>query len=596
MRELTSLTPACSRSPNSCACRTSSPRSPTSPSPRASASAVLPGRAGSVLGSRGARSRSRPGACTSPGWSGTTSSTCAEDAAGPAVPADPVGPRHGPDRGRPRRRYCSRGAGIRRRSRGCRAARSGTTSRSSYAVGDRRRGAALRRRAEAHAGRPGGDGALPVPERPARPLARPGRRSSTSGLRFHLAGVVGVYIVGRDVVRPHRGGAEQPPATARRGGVIALSLVLGARAAGEAPAGLGHGRCSRTCSSRSGSWSAVPVARALASPGPAGGAGGGQALRARAGRPRRGARHRVRRPAGAAHPFAVAPRARARKMGLLDLNAIAHSTDGARHVTRPSHVPVAGGAAVAGLLTPDVSAQDQPADPVAGRQGVHRRPRGEAAAARTSPPASRGGTPTSPARTRTSRRRRRPRTRSTRPSPTRSRSPSSRRSRRPRDKGEIDDPLLARQIDVLYLRTWKSRSTPTAQEDHAKANAVEQTFNVFRAKVDGKEMTDSEVRKVLKESTDSALRQKVWEASKDVGGGRRGRPEGTGQAPQRGGDASSASRTSTRMMLTLNEQDGDELIKLFDDLDDLTREPFTDGQGRDRRPAREASAASRSRN
>ena len=28
-------------------------------------------------------------------------------------------------------------------------------------------------------------------------------------------------------------------------------------------------------------------------------------------------------------------------------------------------------------------------------------------------------------------------------------------------------------------------------------------------------------------------------------------------------------------MLTLNEQDGDELIKLFDDLDALTREPFT---------------------
>ena len=51
----------------------------------------------------------------------------------------------------------------------------------------------------------------------------------------------------------------------------------------------------------------------------------------------------------------------------------------------------------------------------------------------------------------------------------------------------------------------------------AKSNAVEKAFNVFRAKVDGKEMTDSEVRKVLKDSKDSARRQAVWEASKGVG-------------------------------------------------------------------------------
>ena len=54
-----------------------------------------------------------------------------------------------------------------------------------------------------------------------------------------------------------------------------------------------------------------------------------------------------------------------------------------------------------------------------------------------------------------------------------------------------------------------------------KSNEVEKTFNVFRAKVDGKEMTDSEVRKVLKDSTNSEQRQKVWEASKKVGAARR---------------------------------------------------------------------------
>ena len=39
------------------------------------------------------------------------------------------------------------------------------------------------------------------------------------------------------------------------------------------------------------------------------------------------------------------------------------------------------------------------------------------------------------------------------------------------------------------------------------------------------------------------------------------------------------------MQLYLNEQNGDELIKLFDELDELTREPFAAAKARDRRAA-----------
>src|SRR5262249_34589686 len=55
---------------------------------------------------------------------------------------------------------------------------------------------------------------------------------------------------------------------------------------------------------------------------------------------------------------------------------------------------------------------------------------------------------------------------------------------------EIDDPVLARAIDVLYL-TYLEKQVDTAllKKIVAKANAVEQAFNVYRAKVDGKEMT-----------------------------------------------------------------------------------------------------------
>src|SRR5262245_58764176 len=87
-----------------------------------------------------------------------------------------------------------------------------------------------------------------------------------------------------------------------------------------------------------------------------------------------------------------------------------------------------------------------------------------------------------------------------------------------RDAGKIADAKLARQIDLLYLAYLEKQVPPELlKKITAKANAVEQAFNVFRAKVDGQEIPDSKVRSILKESSDSALRQKAWEASKGVG-------------------------------------------------------------------------------
>ncbi|AMV29665.1 Peptidase family M3 [Gemmata sp. SH-PL17] len=143
------------------------------------------------------------------------------------------------------------------------------------------------------------------------------------------------------------------------------------------------------------------------------------------------------------------------------------------------------------------------------------------------------------------------------------------------DKGGIKDALTARQIQLLYLQYLEKQVAPELlKKITAKANAVEQAFNVFRAKVDGQEIPDSKVRSTLKESTDSTLRQKVWEASKGVGAAVEAdlaelvklRNEAATQLGFKNFHA---------LQLTLNEQDGTELIKLFDDLDKLTKEPFT---------------------
>jgi peptidyl-dipeptidase A len=143
-----------------------------------------------------------------------------------------------------------------------------------------------------------------------------------------------------------------------------------------------------------------------------------------------------------------------------------------------------------------------------------------------------------------------------------------------KDNGEIKDAILARAVDVVYLLYLEKQVDPALlKQITAKANAVEKTFNNYRAKVDGKEMTDSEVRKVLKDSKDSARRQAVWEASKGVGAAVEADLKELVKLRNEAA-VKLGYKNFHEMMLFLNEQKGPDLIALFDDLDQLTRAPF----------------------
>ncbi len=146
-------------------------------------------------------------------------------------------------------------------------------------------------------------------------------------------------------------------------------------------------------------------------------------------------------------------------------------------------------------------------------------------------------------------------------------------------RGQIDDAILGRAIDVLYLLYLEKQVDPEIlKKMNTLSNAVEKAFNEFRAKVDGQEMTENDVRKVLKESRDSQRRKEVWEASKAVGGvlekNLRELVQLRNQAAKQLGFKNFHS-----LQLYLNEQDGDQLIKLFDELDELTRVPFQQAKG-----------------
>jgi len=138
----------------------------------------------------------------------------------------------------------------------------------------------------------------------------------------------------------------------------------------------------------------------------------------------------------------------------------------------------------------------------------------------------------------------------------------------------LGDPLLARQIAVLYLQYLPRQIEPELLKAIlARSNKIEQAFNVYRPKVAGKELSDNEVRRILRASKDSAERKAVWEAGKGVGrvveADLKELVALRNQAARKLGF-----RDFHVMQLALAEQDQDQVLRLFDELDALTRQPF----------------------
>lgn len=138
----------------------------------------------------------------------------------------------------------------------------------------------------------------------------------------------------------------------------------------------------------------------------------------------------------------------------------------------------------------------------------------------------------------------------------------------------IDDPIVRRAIDIVYLQLLEKQvDKELLDKMTALANSVEKRFSTFRPKIEGKEVDDAAVREILKKSTLSERRKEAWEASKEVG--KVVEPELKQLVALRNQAAKKLGFANFHAMtLFLNEQNGDDLIKLFDQLDDLTREPF----------------------
>ncbi len=82
----------------------------------------------------------------------------------------------------------------------------------------------------------------------------------------------------------------------------------------------------------------------------------------------------------------------------------------------------------------------------------------------------------------------------------------------------IPDQLIKRQIKVVYNDYLISQGDINLiNEIIAKETEVQKKFNSFRAKVEGRELTDNQIKEILKTEKDSEKLKNAWEASKKQG-------------------------------------------------------------------------------
>jgi peptidyl-dipeptidase A len=140
--------------------------------------------------------------------------------------------------------------------------------------------------------------------------------------------------------------------------------------------------------------------------------------------------------------------------------------------------------------------------------------------------------------------------------------------------GQIREPLLKRQLDIIYNSYLENQIPVSQMEAMVKLQSqIEQKFNTFRAHVDGKILTDNDIEQILRTSGDSLQLEAAWKGSKEIG--RLVAPDILQLVRLRNASARQLGFANfQQMQLKLNEQDPQELERLFDELDTLTRAGF----------------------
>lgn len=143
-----------------------------------------------------------------------------------------------------------------------------------------------------------------------------------------------------------------------------------------------------------------------------------------------------------------------------------------------------------------------------------------------------------------------------------------------KESGQVKDAILARQLELLYNTYLENQIEPELLKKIVELSTeIERKFSTFRGTVEDKKVTDNEIKEILKTQTDSRKREQAWLASKQVGAfvakDLIELVKLRNQAARKLGFANYHT-----LSLTTGEQDVQELDKIFNELYELTNEPF----------------------
>jgi peptidyl-dipeptidase A len=140
--------------------------------------------------------------------------------------------------------------------------------------------------------------------------------------------------------------------------------------------------------------------------------------------------------------------------------------------------------------------------------------------------------------------------------------------------GSVKDALPARQLEVLYRAYLSNQIEPELLKEIVDLGTeTEKKFSTFRGTIEGKKVTDNKIKEILKTETDSAKRKQAWLASKQVGA------EVADDIIRLVKLRNKAARklgfdNYHTMSLTTGEQNVGDLDRIFNELYELTNEPF----------------------
>jgi peptidyl-dipeptidase A len=143
-----------------------------------------------------------------------------------------------------------------------------------------------------------------------------------------------------------------------------------------------------------------------------------------------------------------------------------------------------------------------------------------------------------------------------------------------KESGMVREPILARQLEIMYNQYLSGQVDSALLSEQVKMETeITKKYTTYRAIVNGRELSDNEIEDILRNSLKSSELQAAWEGHKMIG------PAVADDiiklVKHRNTIAQQLGFSNYHhMSLELSGQDPEDVTKIFDELDSLTRDTF----------------------